>query len=132
MTCDSWSENGITGAGTCALGFHGGRPSLGLCQSCPQNTAAGIWPQLPPPPTPAASPYAHAFVLTGEPLAQRKAICAACPHLKSLKDYTFSHTTTVMVRCEKCTRCEGGRNLAMSVQACPLGLWEAIYNQESK
>jgi hypothetical protein len=131
MTCIYWSENGIAGAGACALGLHGGRPSLGLCQGCTQNTAAGSWPQLPPPPAPAPSPYAHSFVLTGEPLEKRKAICSSCPHLKSLKDYTFSHTTTVMVRCEKCTRCEGGRNLAMSFQACPLGLWEAIYNMES-
>jgi hypothetical protein len=131
MTCDFWSEKGITGAGACQLGLHGGRPSLGLCQDCAQNTAAGTWPQLPPPPVPLPSPYAYAFVLTGAPLETRKALCTACPHQKSLKEYTFSHTTTVMVRCEKCTRCDGGRNLAMSFQACPLGLWKAIYNQES-
>jgi hypothetical protein len=50
MTCQHWTENGIAGAGTCQLGLHGGRPSLGLCQSCPQNTSAGTWPKFAPPP----------------------------------------------------------------------------------
>jgi hypothetical protein len=49
MTCQHWSDIGIAGAGACQRGLHGGRPSLGLCQGCPQNTAAGIWPPVAPP-----------------------------------------------------------------------------------
>lgn len=38
--CEHWKD------GACVLGLFGGRPSIGICRHCPQNTAAGIWPTV--------------------------------------------------------------------------------------
>lgn len=42
MKCDHWTECGIKHGGCCALGLFGGRPSLGVCRGCPQNSAKDL------------------------------------------------------------------------------------------
>ncbi len=46
MPCDHWTDCGVRGGGCCGLDLFGGRPSLGVCRGCEQNTAKGIWPTI--------------------------------------------------------------------------------------
>ena len=49
MPCDHWTSL-PPDAGFCALKLYGGRPSVGVCGLCPQNTTKGRWPFTPPRP----------------------------------------------------------------------------------
>jgi hypothetical protein len=44
MICEHWSDCGVKSGGCCALGLGGGKPSLGGCKVCPQNSHAEEWP----------------------------------------------------------------------------------------
>ena len=59
--CQHWREHDHPDHGLCALARFGGKPSLGTCRNCPENTAAGKWPNAdslpaaPPPGSPATA-----------------------------------------------------------------------------
>jgi len=56
-------------------------------------------------------------------LARRRAICEDCVENEGVREIILNQATTLMVKCRKCTKCEGGRNLAVIGHSCPLGKW---------
>src|SRR5690606_30524646 len=96
--------------GACGLGKYGGRPTLGTCAHCPDNTAAEIWPVItvrgeklpprqPPPPAPVPTPEAQtAWRLRVLP------ICQSCPAFGGVEE-TPAMKITHRMRCSECRVC---------------------------
>jgi hypothetical protein len=55
-----------------------------------------------------------------ETVARRREICGKCQANHGLRDLPGG---IVVVRCAKCTHCEGGRSITARVQTCPIGQW---------
>jgi hypothetical protein len=101
MACEHWAACGVRGGGCCGLGLYGGRPSLGTCQACPSNTAAGEWPAR----------------VTLPILDARAAVCGACDENEGVsREVKGFRVDTVKCRACGC----GGLRLA---DECPAGKW---------
>ena len=119
-------------ANACRLGMYGGHPSNGVCRGCVErgeNTPEFAAAQLasPPPSLPQmAASFAGSMVgwakggfqvTDEETLAERLAICAACPEWD--RD-GFMGTG-------KCTKCGcSGAKLHMATSKCPIDKWGPV------
>jgi|GEM_PF-5742913 len=105
IPCEHWRDEGLIGAGVCALGRFKGRPSHGVCRAC-----LGL-------PAMESSEAEHrptrVFVTKEQQtLAQaHRAICEACPQVKGFTRWTVS--------CRQC----GCAGLSLVRGECPEGKW---------
>lgn len=109
VNCKHWSDCGVPSGGCCAAGHFGGKPSLGVCASCPHanNDRPGIVDYIKAVPS-----VLVASVTADSPMSKRRlAICKGCDQWDGS-------------RCRQCG-CFTGLKVRLPAEACPIGKWHA-------
>lgn len=128
--CRRWSKSKVKSGGACSLGKFGGKPSLGACARCNDNTAKEVWPvitvrgaNLPP----RACPLPPLIPSPAEQTAWRfrvLPICETCPAFGGVQE-TPGMKITHRIKCAECKTC--GSKTVGPMQDCPLEKFKAFH-----